>query len=311
MSSALHPPRARAPLALLLLGTTSMHTKASVMWHAACPARVMRHAACPARAPTSCMGLFDSIKQAFDEAESMSGKKSARASHILMKNSLEALLLKEKVDSGEISFSEAARQYSSCPSSSKGGSLGQFGPGAMTPAFDALVFDPDTQIDEVNLVTTSFGTHLVKVVERSGVQQTAPAEVAAKAEKDAAAAAAAVDPLRAAAEAAAAAQVAAQVAAQAATQAATRLAAVKLPDSTPPSPSPVPVPVPAAPAATLAELPDGSTGSPPGTSTPTASEGSSARSPRERMIELNELLSAELITPEEFDAKRKAILSSL
>ena len=237
----------------------------------------------------------------------MSGKKSARASHILMKNSLEALLLKEKVDSGEISFSEAARQYSSCPSSSKGGSLGQFGPGAMTPAFDALVFDPDTQIDEVNLVTTSFGTHLVKVVERSGVQQTAPAEVAAKAEKDAAAAAAAVDPLRAAAEAAAA----AQVAAQAATQAATQGAAVKLPDSTPPSPSPVPVPVPAAPAATLAELPDGSTGSPPGTSTPTASEGSSARSPRERMIELNELLSAELITPEEFDAKRKAILSSL
>ena len=305
MSSALHPPRARAPLALLLLGT--MHTKASVMRHAACPARVMRHAACPARAPTSCMGLFDSIKQAFDEAESMSGKKSARASHILMKNSLEALLLKEKVDSGKISFSEAARQYSSCPSSSKGGSLGQFGPGAMTPAFDALVFDPNTQIDEVNLVTTSFGTHLVKVVERSGVQQTAPAEVAAKAEKDAAAAAAAVDPLRAAAEAAAA----AQVAAQATTQAAMRQAAVKLPDSTPPSPSPVPLPVPAAPAATLAELPDGSTGSPPGTSTPTASEGSSARSPRERMIELNELLSAELITPEEFDAKRKAILSSL
>ena len=108
------------------------------------------------------MGLFDSIRNALDAP---GGRKSAYASHILMKKRMEALLLKEQIDAGEISFSDAARKYSSCPSAGKGGSLGQFGPGQMAPAFDALVFDPDTEVGTVNVCSTTFGTHLVQVLE--------------------------------------------------------------------------------------------------------------------------------------------------
>lgn len=207
------------------------------------------------------MGLFDSIKQAFDEIESTSGRKSASAAHILMKDRGEALLLKEQIDAGVIQFSEAARQYSTCPSAGKGGLLGQFGPGQMAPGFDALVFDPDTQVGEVNVCSTSFGTHLVKVLQRTGVEQTAPSELAAKAqaaEKAAAdAEAASADPLRAAAEAAA-----------------DKAALIQ-------------------------------------STSPVCDRPRRILSPRERMAQLNDLLLAGLITQEEFDAKRRAILDSI
>ena len=65
-------------------------------------------------------------------------------------------------------FGDAARRFSSCASSGKGGALGQFRPGQMSPAFDALVFDPATEIGEVYVCSTQFGTHLVKVLVRTG-----------------------------------------------------------------------------------------------------------------------------------------------
>ena len=160
-----------------------------------------------ARSRPPAMGLFDSIKQAFDGIDD---PKSCYALHILLKTRADALQLKQEIDEGEISFGDAARRYSSCPSAGKGGSLGQFAPGEMTAAFDALVFDPETVVGDVNVCSTQFGTHLVKVLERTGVAPAAPAEVATKAKAKAAEAAAqaaeaaAADPLRAAAEAAAA-----------------------------------------------------------------------------------------------------------
>ena len=162
--------------------------------------------------PVVSMGLIDSIKQAFDEIESTSRRpqqKSAVVVHILMKKRVEALLLKEQIDAGEMSFADAARMHSSCPSAGKGGSLGQFGPGQMVPAFDALVFAPETQLGELNVCSTQFGTHLVKVLERTGVETVAPAAAA----EDAAAEAAIDDPIRAVAEAAAAEVAAAEAAA--------------------------------------------------------------------------------------------------
>ena len=227
----------------------------------------------PSSARAVSMGLFDSIKRAFDEIDSTSGKRAASAAHILMKNRMEALMLKEQIDAREIEFEDAARRYSTCPSAGKGGSLGQFGPGQMAPAFDALVFDPDTQIGEVNLCATSYGTHLVKVLERSGVATVSPAELAAKAEAAkvaaAAAAAAAADPLRAAAEAAAKAHAVAE--AQAAVAA-----------------SPAGAGVAAPPRAAAAR-----------------------ESPRDRMAKLSELLDANLISKDEYENKRKAILDSI
>lgn len=125
-----------------------------------------------------------------------------------MKDRGQALELLEKINGGEISFGDAARTYSSCPSSGSGGSLGQFAPGQMSPAFDALVFDPATKIGDINVCSTQFGTHLVKVLVRTGDPPAEPAGAASTASIAVAPAAetdtSTVDPLRAAAEAAAA-----------------------------------------------------------------------------------------------------------
>ena len=112
------------------------------------------------------MGLFDALKQAFENREF--DDRTANAVHILLKDRGQAIALKERIDRGDIAFADAARQFSTCPSRSKGGSLGTFSPGQMVPAFDDVCFNPDTEIGAVNVVSTSFGTHLVKVLERAG-----------------------------------------------------------------------------------------------------------------------------------------------
>ena len=39
---------------------------------------------------------------------------------------------------GQLSFADAARQYSTCPSAARGGDLGSFKPGMMVPQFDEV-----------------------------------------------------------------------------------------------------------------------------------------------------------------------------
>tara|TARA_A100001015_G_scaffold299997_1_gene384799 strand:+ start:1286 stop:1567 length:282 start_codon:yes stop_codon:yes gene_type:complete len=79
--------------------------------------------------------------------------------------------LKEKISSSPditVAFGQAAAENSKCPSSKKGGSLGQFGKGAMVPAFDKVVFNEATPIGEVQgPVSTPFGVHLILVEERN------------------------------------------------------------------------------------------------------------------------------------------------
>jgi peptidyl-prolyl cis-trans isomerase C len=158
------PPHLRTAWLVLLFSADAHQLAARI--------HIVRHAG-PSRSTTS-MGLLDSIKNAWESVEIT--ERSASAAHILMKDRTSALLLKEQIDAGEIAFADAARQYSSCPSAGKGGSLGQFKPGEMAPAFDALVFDPQSSIGEVNVCATQFGTHLVKVLARTGVP---PAEAPA------------------------------------------------------------------------------------------------------------------------------------
>jgi peptidyl-prolyl cis-trans isomerase C len=90
----------------------------------------------------------------------------ASARHILVNDEKKCQELKEKINSREVSFEEAARDYSLCPSGVKGGELGTFGQGQMVPEFDKVVFN-----DEVGVVhgpvKTQFGYHLVEVTERS------------------------------------------------------------------------------------------------------------------------------------------------
>ena len=90
----------------------------------------------------------------------------ASAKHILVTDEATCQALKEKINSGETTFEEAARDKSQCPSGVKGGDLGSFGQGAMVPEFDKVVFN-----DEVGVVhgpvKTQFGYHLLLITSRS------------------------------------------------------------------------------------------------------------------------------------------------
>lgn len=64
-----------------------------------------------------------------------------------------------------ITFEDAAKTNSACPSSAQGGSLGTFGKGQMVPEFEIAAFTQE--IDEVgDVVETSFGYHIIKVTDR-------------------------------------------------------------------------------------------------------------------------------------------------
>ena len=62
--------------------------------------------------------------------------------------------------SGGASFADQATEHSDCPSSSKGGDLGSFGPVAMVPEFDTAAFE--LEVGEISdVVETDFGFHLI------------------------------------------------------------------------------------------------------------------------------------------------------
>ncbi len=83
-----------------------------------------------------------------------------RASHILVRDAASAEKIYERVKRGE-SFESLARQYSTCPSKSKGGDLGWFGEGQMVPAFENAVRRMGTGTIS-RPVKTQFGYHIIK-----------------------------------------------------------------------------------------------------------------------------------------------------
>jgi peptidyl-prolyl cis-trans isomerase C len=149
------------------------------------PALLPVRASCDARrAAAPAAGLFDKIGEIMDynvkyakaAADQAFDKRRARASHILLKTTgaeTDAWLtaLRAKIDARELTFADAASQYSTCPSASEGGDLGTFGPGAMVPEFDAAVFNEAVPLGAMQKVTTKFGTHLLRVVERSEMEK--------------------------------------------------------------------------------------------------------------------------------------------
>jgi len=118
------------------------------------------------------MGIFDGFKNAFSN-EAFSAPPEgikATARHILVKNTDDANMIIGQLGSGDASFADLARQYSTCPSGSSGGSLGSFGPGTMVKEFDQVIFSPETNLGEVvGPVETKFGYHLIVVDKRTGV----------------------------------------------------------------------------------------------------------------------------------------------
>ena len=105
----------------------------------------------------------EEIQKFYEENKSnfISGE-SVNASHILVDSEELANELLEKISKGEISFEDAARENSSCPSSENGGSLGEFTRGQMVPEFDEAAFS--MVAGEVKgPVKTQYGYHLIKV----------------------------------------------------------------------------------------------------------------------------------------------------
>jgi peptidyl-prolyl cis-trans isomerase C len=83
-----------------------------------------------------------------------------RASHILVKDRALAVELLRKIKRGA-GFEALAREHSTCPSKSKGGDLGWFGPGKMVRPFeDALGRLGNGSVSDI--VSTQFGYHIIK-----------------------------------------------------------------------------------------------------------------------------------------------------
>ena len=96
---------------------------------------------------------------------------SVRSRHILLPGKTQAELsssialadsLENLIETGQATFDELARQFSTGPTSTKGGDLGYVAPGAMVPAFNDLIFYTAEE-GELNRTLTQFGLHIVEV----------------------------------------------------------------------------------------------------------------------------------------------------
>jgi len=88
----------------------------------------------------------------------------ATARHILVDSKEACESLKTEIENGA-DFAALAREHSSCPSGSRGGDLGSFGPGMMVPEFDKVVFSAPVNVVQ-GPVKTQFGYHLLEVTSR-------------------------------------------------------------------------------------------------------------------------------------------------
>jgi len=121
--------------------------------------------------------LLDSVKVEDNEIEEFYGSnaemfknpESVTASHILVDSEDKANEILEELK-GDKSFEEAAKEYSSCPSSENGGDLGNFTKGRMVPEFENAAFGMD--VNEISgVVPTQFGFHIIKVTEKQEADQ--------------------------------------------------------------------------------------------------------------------------------------------
>lgn len=97
--------------------------------------------------------------------------------HILLEDRKAAAGLRERIQSGEIDFAAAAREYSQDPGSKEqGGDLGPVSRGVMVPPFEEAVFSAEVgELSEP--VETDFGWHLIEVTAISGGETKPFAEV--------------------------------------------------------------------------------------------------------------------------------------
>ncbi len=122
----------------------------------------------------------DEIKAYYEENKAQFVKgESVAASHILVDSEEKAAQLMAKIEAGEVSFEDAARENSTCPSSQTGGALGEFTKGQMVPEFDQAAFS--MEVGEMRgPVKTQFGYHIIKLTAKNEASEMPFEEVKAQ-----------------------------------------------------------------------------------------------------------------------------------
>ena len=109
-------------------------------------------------------GITEKVMQVKYEAliEPLKGQQEIKASHILLKTEEEAKAVIAELDKGA-DFAVLAKDKSTGPSASQGGSLGYFGKGQMVPEFQEAAFAMEKGAYTKVAVKTQFGWHVIKV----------------------------------------------------------------------------------------------------------------------------------------------------
>ncbi|MFZ7132369.1 MAG: peptidylprolyl isomerase [Eubacteriales bacterium] len=87
-----------------------------------------------------------------------------RASHILIDDEEAAKMILKKITAKEITFADAASQYSKCPSKDKEGDLGFFQKGQMVKEFEEAAFH--MHVGETNIIKTMYGYHIIVITDQ-------------------------------------------------------------------------------------------------------------------------------------------------
>ena len=105
----------------------------------------------------------DEVKKYYDEhPDQFEAGLTFAASHILVDSEEQAAEIRGKLEAGEITFEDAAKAYSTCPSKAQGGDLGEFGHGQMVPEFEEAC--AAMEVGELsNPVRSQFGWHLIRL----------------------------------------------------------------------------------------------------------------------------------------------------
>ncbi len=109
----------------------------------------------------------EELKVYYDENKAQFvSPESVAASHILVDSEEKANEILADIEAGKVSFEDAARKNSSCPSGQNGGALGEFTKGQMVPEFDKAVFE--MTVGEISKpVKTQFGYHIIKLTAKN------------------------------------------------------------------------------------------------------------------------------------------------
>ena len=110
----------------------------------------------------------DDVRKYYDDnLDKFKQGETVNADHILVDSEEKALEILAKIEGGELTFADAAKEHSSCPSGQRGGNLGDFGRGQMVPEFDKAVFELEVGEITKTPVKTQFGYHLIKLNSKS------------------------------------------------------------------------------------------------------------------------------------------------